>query len=329
MKNPCEALIAVTYRCNAKCHMCNIWQYPTKKSEEIQPKDLEKIPSNLKFANITGGEPFLRDDIEDLVSVVLTKTKRLVISSNGYYTERIVNLAKKFPQIGVRVSIEGLPAANDDLRGLKDGFDHGLRTLLRLRAMGLCDIGFGITVSDRNAKDLLELYELSEAMGYEFATAVTHNTYYFHKFDNQFNDQSMIVGQFKELARRLLSARRPKNWFRAYFNCGLANFVEGKERPLACEVATDLFFMDPFGEVQACNGMEASMGNIKNADSFEQIWNSRRAAAVRAMVKNCRKNCWMVGSASPAMKKRVWVPALWVVKNKIRLMKGQDIECRV
>ncbi len=56
---------------------------------------------------------------------------------------------------GVRVSLEGLPAANDELRGLRDGFDHGLRTLLQLRARGVKDIGFGITLCDRNADDLL------------------------------------------------------------------------------------------------------------------------------------------------------------------------------
>jgi hypothetical protein len=51
-----------------------------------------------------------------------------------------------------------------------DGFDHGLRTILQLRARGMKDIGFGITLSDRNADDLLELYELADAMGVESET---------------------------------------------------------------------------------------------------------------------------------------------------------------
>ena len=55
-----EALIAVTYRCNAKCHMCNIWQDPTNPKDEITLDDIKKIPNGLSFANITGGEPFLR-----------------------------------------------------------------------------------------------------------------------------------------------------------------------------------------------------------------------------------------------------------------------------
>ncbi|MBN1792913.1 radical SAM protein [Candidatus Woesearchaeota archaeon] len=312
-----EALICVTYRCNAKCHMCNIWKYPTTRKQEITPADLKKIPSGLEFANITGGEPFLREDIEELIKVVLPKTKRLVISTNGYFTEKIVALAKKYPQIGVRVSIEGLPKANDELRGLKDGFDHGIRTLIDLHELGLKDIGFGITVSDRNAKDLLELYHLAKWLGLEFATAAIHNTYYFHKDDNQFKDRKMITDEFKKLIDELLASKKPKDWFRAYFNYGLINFINGNKRLLPCEMGTDVFFIDPFGEVYPCNGMNWSMGNIKK-QKFEEIWNGEKAKTVREKVKNCSKNCWMVGSASPAIKKDKKTAIKWILKSKLK-----------
>ncbi|MBN2459688.1 radical SAM protein [Candidatus Woesearchaeota archaeon] len=319
-----EALICVTYRCNAKCHMCNIWKYPTDRRKEITIQDLKKLPEGLAFANITGGEPFLRDDIEDIIKVVLTKTKRLVISTNGYYTEKIVKLAKKYPQIGVRVSIEGLPAANDELRGLKDGFDHGIRTLIELHELGLKDIGFGITVSDRNAKDLMELYHLAKWLGLEFATAAIHNTYYFHKMDNKFTQRKMVTDEFKKLIKELLKSKKPKDWFRAYFNYGLINYINGKPRLLPCEMGTDVFFMDPYGEVYPCNGMNWSMGNIKK-QSFDEIWNSEKANEVRNKVKSCSKHCWMVGSASPAIKKQKVMVAKWIAKNRLR--KEVDYSC--
>ena len=310
-----EGLIAVTYRCNAHCHMCNTWQFPTEPAEELSPSDLESLP-HLKFANITGGEPFLREDLTEIVDVVQKKADRIVISTNGYYTERIVALAKRYPDLGFRISLEGLPAANDELRGLEDGFDHALRTLLRLRAMGVKDIGFGITLSDRNADDLLELYELADAMGVEFATAAVHNTYYFHKQDNEISDPDHVAERLEELSRRLLATNRPKNWFRAWFNMGLANFVHGGARLLPCEVATDVFFVDPFGEIQPCNGMERSMGSLKEKP-FDEIWSSQDATDVRCAVADCEKGCWMIGSVSPAMKKYIRVPASWVLRAKL------------
>jgi len=305
--------------------MCHTWQFPSKKDEEFFPGLVEKIPDALKFINITGGEPLLRDDLDEIIEIALTKTKRLVISTNGYFTKKIIKLAEKFGnRIGVRISIEGLPAANDELRGIKDGFDHGLRTLVTLHGMGLKDIGFGITVSDRNAKDMIELYRLANAMGLEFATAVTHNSYYFHKHDNRFEDPEMIAGEFKKIAAELLKTNRPKNWFRAYFNMGLANKVRGGKRPLPCEVGTDVFFLDPYGNVMPCNGSDEPMimGNL-NEQSFDELWSSQKADEIRKLVKNCSKECWMIGSASPAMKKRVWVPAKWVVKNKLRTLRSK------
>lgn len=165
------ASIIVTYRCNAKCHMCNTWKFPSKKDEEIGVSVYEKLPF-MNTVNVTGGEPFLREDLEDIISVLRRKTKRLVISSNGFFTDRIINLFKKRKDIGIRISMEGLPKANDDLRGIKDGFDKGLRTLIELHHMGIKDIGFGITISDKNVKDMIELYHLAKMMKLEFATAL-------------------------------------------------------------------------------------------------------------------------------------------------------------
>ncbi len=106
---------------------------------------------------------------------------------------------------------------------------------------------------------------------------------------------------------------------------GLANKVRGGKRPVPCEVGTDVFFLDPYGNVMPCNGSDEPMimGNLKE-QSFDEIWNSCKANDIRKQVKSCPKQCWMIGSASPAMKKRVWVPAMWVVKNKLRLLKNKE-----
>ncbi|MHB0976433.1 MAG: radical SAM protein [Candidatus Aquicultorales bacterium] len=310
-----EALIAITYRCNARCRMCNTWRHPSNQEDEIRVGDIETLPDNLAFANITGGEPFLRADIEDFVDVLKRKSKRVVISTNGFLTERIVDVLGRHRDVGVRVSLEGLPKANDDLRGMKDGFDHGLRTLLRLQSLGLKDIGFGITVSERNAGDLMELYALARMMCVEFATAATHNSYYFHKYDNRFENPDYVAGEFKKLVAEMLGSRKIKDWFRAYLNSGLIDYVYGRPRLLPCGAARDVFFVDPFGEVRPCNAMDESMGNLKRT-SFEEIRRSREADEVRRKASGCERNCWMVGTAAPAMKRRIWMPVQWIARNK-------------
>ena len=158
--HPTDASIILTYRCPMKCKMCNIWFNPTKKDDEIKAADLRTLP-RLKFINLTGGEPFVREDLAEIVEECYKHTDRIVISTSGWFEDKVVALAKQFPNIGIRISIEGLSCKNDELRGHAGGFDKGLRTLLTLKQMGLKDIGFGCTVSNNNSKDMLSLYQLS------------------------------------------------------------------------------------------------------------------------------------------------------------------------
>lgn len=315
------ASVIVTYRCNAKCNMCDCFLDPTKKEEEFSPDLIKKLPK-LAFANITGGEPFIREDIDKIVEELYKKTDRIVISTNGFFYDRILKLCDKFPDIGIRISIEGLPKSNDEIRGIKDGFERGIRTLLTLTSKGHKDVGFGMTVQDKNAHDLVLLYNLSNFMGMEFATATLHNSFYFRKTDNKIEDVEMVSKVFANLIKELLKSNSPKKWFRAYFNHGLINYLYGQKRLLPCEMGSDAFFLDPYGDVIPCNGMETKMpmGNL-HKQSFEEIWKSKDADNVRKCVENCDRNCWMIGSASPAMKKNIMVPLKWVIQHKF-LKKG-------
>ncbi len=90
----------------------------------------------------------MRDDIEEIVEECYRHTKRIVISTSGWYDSKVIELAKRFPDIGIRLSLEGMQAVNDELRGRSGGFEKGFNTLLTLRDMGVKDIGFGCTVCD-------------------------------------------------------------------------------------------------------------------------------------------------------------------------------------
>ena len=325
---PTDASIILTYRCPMRCQMCNIWKNPTDKGREIQPAELECLPK-LKFINLTGGEPFIREDLDEVVAVCRTRAPRIVISTSGWFEDRIIALAEKYPDIGIRISIEGLSQKNDELRGRESSFDRGLRTLLKLRKMGVKDIGFGCTVSNHNSQDMLSLYLLSRELGMEFATAAFHNSFYFHKYDNQITNTQQVCDDFKKLIQWQLEEKSPKSWFRAFFNMGLINYVQGKQRLLPCEAGLVNFFIDPYGDVYPCNGMEENcwkeaMGNIRETPDFNALWNSEQAQRVRDKVRTCPKNCWMVGTASPVMHKYITHPARWVLKNKWRSLRHQD-----
>ena len=312
--------VIVTYRCNARCNMCNRYKAPSKPEEEISVETIHKLPE-MYFTNITGGEPFIREDLKEIVRELYKKSDRIVISTNGFFPDRIVDLCKEFPQIGIRISIEGLEQTNNEIRGLEDGFNRGYSTLKKLREMGMTDVGFGMTVQDRNAKDLVALYDLSDEMGMEFATASLHNSFYFVESHNIIHDRLMVAQNFEDLVNRLLKSWSPKKWFRAYFNHGLINYIFSQKRLLPCDMSFDTFFIDPFGDVMPCNGTKDKevMGNL-NRQSWDELWSSPEAEAVRKKVRCCDRNCWMIGSVSPAMHKYIWVPGCWVMWHKLKAL---------
>lgn len=314
--------VIVTYRCNARCSMCNRYKAPSKAEEEITIETIKKLPK-MYFTNITGGEPFIRTDLKNIVRELYKKSDRIVISTNGFFTDRIIDLCKEFPQIGIRISIEGLEDTNNEIRGLNDGYQRGYSTLKKLCEMGMEDVGFGMTVQDKNAPDLVPLYNISNEMGMEFATASLHNSFYFVEAKNVIKDRPMVAKNFENLVNELLKSNSPKKWFRAYFNHGLINYIYSQKRLLPCDMSFDTFFIDPYGDVMPCNGTKDKevMGNL-NRQSWDELWNSPEAEQVRKKVRNCNRNCWMIGSVSPAMHKYIKTPALWVFKHKLKSMLG-------
>lgn len=308
--------IIVTYRCNAKCSMCKRYKQPSKPENELSLEVIRRLPQ-MRFTNITGGEPFIREDLKEIVRELYKKSDRIVISTNGFFTDRIIDLCREFPEIGIRISIEGLEKTNNDIRGLEDGFNRGYSTLKKLREMGMRDVGFGMTVQDKNSADLVPLYKLSDELNMEFATASLHNSFYFVENNNIISDREMVASHFEMLVNELLMSNSPKKWFRAYFNHGLINYIYSQKRLLPCDMSFDTFFIDPFGDVMPCNGTREKevMGNL-NLQTWDEIWNSEVAENVRRKVRACDRNCWMIGSVSPAMHKYIWIPAWWIIKHK-------------
>lgn len=312
--------------------MCNIWKYPTHPNEEIDPAYYEKLPAGLRI-NITGGEATLRSDIDRIFEILYPKSRLLELSTNGYNTEKIVELARKYPNILIRVSVEGLPRINDTKRGLNNGFDHALRTMLELKKTKCRNIGFSVVISPDNYMDLVPLYELCVALDVELGNSAVHNSWYFHKEDNQVTSEAALREHERFVKALLTSKRRHlkdrlKDYGRAYFNRSIHRRLRGDEegyRP-PCGALSDFFFIDPWGNVSPCNGSgeQWKIGNIKD-DSLENILAGDLANEAKEKVRNCHRNCAFIVTERHDMVRRPWVPIKWIMKNKWRVWRGKDV----
>ncbi|MCK5505353.1 MAG: radical SAM protein, partial [Thermodesulfovibrionia bacterium] len=270
-------------------------------------------------------------DLEDIVELLYPKAMTLEISSNGLHAERLEPIIKKYPCIKIRFSLEGCEATNNKIRGEKDGYKKKVDGLLRLKELGGKDLGFSMVIQDDNADEAVELFRLAKKHGFEFATATLHNGFQFHKSDNVPYNRAETAGHMGKLINEMLKGLNIKNWFRAYLNMGLMAKVLGHKRMLKCAAGTDFAFIDPWGDVYACNVRpDLRAGNLET-QSWDEIWNSEVAGALKEKVNGCNHNCWMVGSAKTAMRRPKYPklpkagPLLWVVYNKLITMCGGDI----
>jgi len=312
---PTSAVLAVTYRCNSRCRTCDIWK--REPGPELRPEDFRRLPRGLRNVNISGGEPFLRDDLVEIVQVLREEYPKadIVISTNGLVPERIERLVKQMGQIGVRVSIDAVEGLNDDVRGVKGSFKLAMETLDRLVALGLKNLGISTTISDETAGSLRRLKEIAEERGIEFVAGLVHSSpIYFGHHEDKLPAGDGLEEALLWLRHRELSSRRIKDWFRAYFTDGMIDQLRNRRRRIACRAGRYFFFMAPNGDVYPCNMLPEKLGNIMVETYDDMI--ARSAKALR-QTDRCHVACWMSCTVAPAMRKRPWGPGLWVARHKL------------
>jgi MoaA/NifB/PqqE/SkfB family radical SAM enzyme len=326
---PLDAVIAVTYRCDSRCNMCNIWQLPPGK--EMAPEDYMRIPSTLNDVNLTGGEPFLREDIVEIAGTIYERCggPRIVISTNGFQHRRILHAAPALMKIGrkvgIAVSLDGIGEMHDGIRGIEGGFDKVIETLKQVGKLGYKNVRVAFTAQRENVKHLGAVYDLSRQFGFQFTTSVAQNSdFYFSTDENQKVEPERLRDELKYVMRKELISLSPKRWLRSYFYSGVLQYNDMGSRVLGCRAGRDSFFLDPEGNVFPCLTLERKMGNLFE-NSFDEIWSGEAAGGARKAVDSCSMPCWMICTARTSMKRRPDRPAGWILRNWGRLFTGRGV----
>ena len=156
---PLKLNLCLTYWCQYKCKTCNIWR--RKPSDELTTEEvvaLVRENPHVTWVDLTGGEIFLRRDIDDIFEAIVTGWSRLAIlhfPTNGFLTDRIVRSVERIAGRGpartvVTVSLDGDEALNDEIRGVKGGFRRQIETFKALRRIPGIVTALGMTLSTYN-----------------------------------------------------------------------------------------------------------------------------------------------------------------------------------
>lgn len=320
---PVDAVVAVTYRCNSRCIMCNIWQI--KNFPEVPAEYYKRLPASLKDVNISGGEPFLRSDLPQVVRIIrkACPKAKITISTNGFLVDvikRVLPQIKKIdPDIGISISIDGVGIMHEKVRRVPNAWNKVIETMHFCRdVMKIQSVGFAFTLNNLNYKQLKDAYEWSHKLGAHFTMAVAHSSSFYFSKDNKLRfSKKEMQRQFKHVIKDLLDSVNPKDWVRAFFVDGLFKVAQGKKRPLESFPGQDFFYMDPKGDVYPSVVDNVIMGNLADYKSFEALWYSSKAEEARDAVKGFENNYWMVCTARTGIKRNPLKVANWIFRTKL------------
>lgn len=313
--SPTHAIVAVTYRCNARCIMCDIWK--KKGTPEMAPEDYRRLPRSLREINVSGGEPLLREDIADVVRVMRETCPgvRLILSTNALLPDRLERLLSKDDRLAVRISLDGMAGLHDEIRGIDGAFDKAMRSLAVARERGVSDLGVCATMTRHNAGRVREVQAFAEREGIQFTFTVAHSSeMFFGNKDSEKPTAETACEDIDEIKGRLYASHSIKDWFRAYFVEGLKDVLMGRPRPIECRAGLDFFYLDPEGKVYPCHLWDREMGNILY-DTYEDIVASN--PKVMRAVRSCGKKCWMTCTVAPEMRRKVLLYAARVAWAKL------------
>lgn len=320
---PVDAVIGITYNCNSRCVMCDIWKMDPQ--EQLTADDYLRLPDTLKDVNISGGEPFLRKDIVQIVRNVRQRLPkaRIVISSNGFSTalikKRLEEILQYVPDIRVGISIDGMQQLHDEVRGIPNGFNKCMATIDMMKEIGVKNIRIAFTAMTVNVHEIKNVYNLSREKGIQFTCAFAQSSdFYFggkQNFENP--DPALLKTGFQHVIRQELKTLSPKRWVRAFFADGLYRFATTQRQPLESKPGTDFFYLDPNGIVYPSVVHPYKMGDFKKIDDFTELWNGEDAVRARAKIAKSTKQYWMICTARSAIRNHPFHVAKWFLKSKL------------
>jgi radical SAM protein with 4Fe4S-binding SPASM domain len=308
---PLKLNLCLTYWCQYRCKTCNIWR--RKPSDELTTSELIALVREnpgVNWVDLTGGEIFLRPDIDDIFEAIVSGWRRLALlhfPTNGFQTERVVSsverLVRRSPaQVVVSVSLDGNEALNDDIRGIKGGFRRQIETFKALRRIPGLVTALGMTLSTYNLGRFSETFE---ACARECPGLTVHDIhlnvaqrsghYYANAEMNGIAPEPRLARAELEQYRRLRGIpRSPQQLLENAYLARLDRFLATGRTPMPCHALRASCFIDPWGVVYPCITYSRPLGRLRETGMrLEPIWGAPETRRVQHEIWNgdCPQ-CW-------------------------------------
>ena len=303
LPDPIEALsLEITHRCIARCVMCNIW----KRSRALEDIPLDgwvnllSSPAlrSLRELDITGGEPFLRDDLERFLLAICDMKKdhfpclrTIAITTNGFLTRKICHvvgevigtLERERVDLVLAFAMDGVGEMHDRIRRVHHGWERLNKTIqavgeLREKHPNMVT-GVKTTILPMNVKELDGIARYAESHG--LFTIISPRIITGNRYGNTdlADDLRFSDEQRREMEMFFSGPQFQWNYHR---DVVLRYLREGcVEKP--CSAGFNYFFVRSTGEIFPCPLIDYPIGDFTKGTIGEAI-RGEPARSFRKMV---------------------------------------------
>ena len=294
-----------TSRCNLSCSHCFYHDSLNKKFNELTLEEIDKITKTmdpLLSLILTGGEPYLRHDLDEIVKIFYENTRVPIITipSNGFFRERMVekirNMMDWCPELVLNqlISIDGLREQHDKIRGLKGCFDRAIRTVETIKELqneyGRINLGIATTFTSQNQhnmKDIVKgIYEIAKPDNITIALVrgdpkeKVNLNLDINLYQEAVKYRDSLFYSRKMSGHKIFKGNKLATASRIILNEKVQQIYETNKYQMPCYAGNLSGVMYPEGDVHPCEILDNShkIGNIRDFNlDFRKLWLSQKA----------------------------------------------------
>jgi len=317
--NPVTLTFSVTSACQSGCRTCRIGErhrlHPEAAERDLTLAEIEAVFRSLGpvyFFNVSGGEPFLREDLPDIVELACRHLHPRVvhIPTNGILSARIPAavarilsaMAAHDPAVPLTVkpSIDGVGTRHDEVRGVPGNFERLLETIAGLRALAKREprlhVELGTVISRFNMDQIDEIADFVRGLGVEsYRNEIAEQrAELFNRGDPITPDAATYARLIRGFAARIrgdIGAKRPlarmTEALRLVYYDLAVRILDKRRQVIPCLGGISNAHLNHDGELWPCCvlGYDAPLGRLREADlDFQRVWRSEQARRVRGSI---------------------------------------------
>lgn len=304
-QTPPFMIIFINSICNLTCDHCFYWRNLNQRNDltfdEFQKLSLEL--GNFENLNLSGGEPFIRQDFGEICQLFMENNhvKLIYVPTNGYFTDKTEKALRKvlenktLQHFVCELSLDGMPEYHNRFRGNPKSFEKAMETYAMLAMLQKEDSRLKIHANTvAMSENMDEIWQLTEYL-HDNCPAMEHHNLAIIRGDRK--DPSLKGPQlqkYKDLYKHVAEvwSDREKSRFGASVEPMLQwakiKTIESESQYVPCTAGVLTGVVYANGDVSVCE-THRPLGNLRKKSFFE-IWDSPEAKALREQIK--AKECY-------------------------------------